>query len=121
MPARLAFATIALAAATAAVIVLAGCSSAKRDMAKRDRPDPAACETAADCGPGPLVDPGNVCCDSGVHLGVFSRAYLDWRAQLRTTECKAAACPALPPPTPPRACATEPRCVAHRCTGSCEP
>jgi hypothetical protein len=94
----------------------AGCSSARRDP-----PSPAACATAADCAPGPLVDPGDVCCDSGVHLDVFSRKYLDWRAQVRASECKAHSCPALPPPAPPLPCATEPRCVASRCTGSCTP
>lgn len=119
MSARPAFPLVALAAAATA---LAGCSSAHRDAPRRDdAPDPAACATAADCAPGPLVDPANVCCDTGVHLGVFSRAYLDWRARTVSAQCKPGACPALPPPTPPRACALEPRCADHRCTGSCEP
>jgi hypothetical protein len=92
------------------------CSSARRDQ-----PSPVECVTAADCAPGPLVDPNDVCCDSGVHLGVFSRKYLAWRAQVRASECKARSCPALPPPAPPLPCATEPRCAANRCTGSCTP
>ena len=95
-------------------LALAGCSSARRDA-----PSPIECVTVADCAPGPLVDPGDVCCDSGVHLGVFSRKYLDWRAQVRASECKAHACPVLPSPALPMPCATEPRCVASRCTGSC--
>jgi hypothetical protein len=113
MAARRACVTIAAIAVMAA---LAGCSSRKRDQ-----PDPAACVTAADCAPGPLVNPDDVCCDTGVHLDVFSRAYLDWRARIRASECKNASCPVLPPPTPPRECALEPRCVDHRCTGSCAP
>jgi hypothetical protein len=96
--------------------VLAGCSSARRDQ-----PNPAECVIASDCAPGPLVNPDDVCCDTGVHLDVFSRKYLDWRARIRATECKAHSCPSLPPPTPPLDCATEPRCVANRCTGSCAP
>jgi hypothetical protein len=118
MAARRACVTIAAIAVMAA---LAGCSSAKRELAKRDQPDQAVCTTAADCAPGPLVNPDDVCCDTGVHLDVFSRAYLDWRARIRASECKAASCPVLPPPTPPRPCALEPRCVDHRCTGSCAP
>ena len=98
------------------VVIALGCSSARRGQ-----PDPAACVTAADCASGPLVDPDNVCCDSGVHLDVFSRKYLAWRAQVRAAECKAASCPPMPPPAPPRACAIEPRCVANRCTDSCDP
>jgi hypothetical protein len=98
-------------------LMLAGCSSSRRPTP----PDPVECVTAADCAPGPIVDPGNVCCDTGVHLNVFSRKYLDWRAQVLRTECKESSCPPQPSPALPLPCATEPRCVANRCTGSCEP
>jgi hypothetical protein len=105
----------ASAIAIAAAIALLGCSTKHPPQ-----PDPSACTTASDCAPGPLVNPDDICCDTGVHLGVFSRAYLDWRARIRASKCASASCPALPPPAPPLACATEPRCVAGRCTGSCE-
>jgi hypothetical protein len=110
MAARLIWLALALVAA----IVIAACSSARRGQ-----PDPVECVTAADCASGPLVNPDDVCCDTGVHLGVFSRRYLEWRAGIRASECKAHSCPALPSPALPMPCATEPRCVANRCTGSC--
>ncbi len=100
----------------ALALALAGCSSARRGQ-----PDPDECVTAADCAPGPAVNPDNVCCDSGVHVAVFSRKYLAWRAQILTTECKPASCPPIPSPALPMPCATEPRCVANRCTDSCAP
>lgn len=111
MRARLACVAIAIAWA------VAGCPSS----ARRAQPDPAECATAADCAPGPLVDPNNVCCDSGMHAGVFSRRYLEWRAKTVAAECKPSSCPPQPSPAPPMLCATQPRCVANRCTGSCEP
>jgi hypothetical protein len=97
-------------------IVLGACSSARRDQ-----PDLGECATVDDCASGPLVNPEDVCCDTGVHLGVFSRKYLDRRVGIRASECKAHSCPVLAPPTPPLPCATQPRCVAHRCTDSCAP
>jgi len=106
------------AAALALALALAGCSSPRRDP-RPSQPDPLACTTAEDCAPGPLVDPSNVCCDSGVHLSVFSRAYLEWRARILASDCKPRSCPTLPPPTPPLPCATQPRCVQQRCTSSC--
>ena len=104
-----------LAIAIAIAIVSLGCSSTRPRQ-----PEPNACVAASDCAPGPFVDPENVCCDSGLDLGVFSRAYLDWRARIRASECAKATCPPQPSPALPPPCATEPRCVAGRCTGSCE-
>jgi hypothetical protein len=116
MAARLA--CVACVACVALALAVSGCSP---DARRRGQPDPAACVTAADCAPGPLVNPDDVCCDTGVHLGVFSRKYLDWRAGVLASGCKAASCPPLPSPALPAPCATEPRCVASRCTGSCAP
>ena len=70
--------------ALAAVLGLAACSSARRGQ-----PDPVECVTAADCAPGPLVNPDDVCCDTGVPLDVFSRKYLEWRAGIRASGLQA--------------------------------
>jgi hypothetical protein len=103
-------------ACLAIAIVLAGCSSKRADQ-----PDPAACVTVDDCASGPLVDPDDICCDSGMHLDVFSRKYLAWRGRIRASECNGHHCPSPLPPTLPLPCATQPRCIDHRCTHSCPP
>ena len=83
-------------------------------------PAPFACSVDADCAPGPVVNPANGCCDTGVHRGVFSRAYLEWRAGWMREHCGKVQCPVLPPPAPPLPCALQGRCVAGQCRNRCE-
>lgn len=83
-------------------------------------PHPLACVIDDDCASGPGVNPENGCCDTGVHNGVYSRAYLDWRAGWRRDNCARVECPMLPPPAPPRPCATQGRCADGRCVHTCE-
>lgn len=83
-------------------------------------PDPFACAVDEACVAGPLVDPGDACCDTGVPLAIFSRAHLDRRAAWKREHCVDHACPGGPPPTPPLPCALQGRCVAGRCQNSCE-
>ncbi len=84
-------------------------------------PDPLACASDAACVAGPLVDPNNGCCDSGVALGVFNKDYLEWRATWVREQCREVKCPPQPPPAPPMACALEGRCVSGRCQHRCPP
>jgi hypothetical protein len=94
--------------------------SAGAEDRQSSTPDRLACQVDADCVSAPLHAPDEPCCDTGVHLGVVSRAYEDWRRAHRLQHCADVACPALPSPTPPRPCATEPRCLAGQCSGSCD-
>lgn len=84
-------------------------------------PDPLACTAAADCAPGPAVNPEDGCCDTGVPTGLYARSYLAWRAAWTSATCAGVACPTLLSPGLPRPCALEPRCEAGRCTGACAP
>ena len=95
-------------------LVLAGTPELPRQV------EPFACVSDADCASGPLVDPANGCCDTGVHRGVFARSYLAWRARWVKERCASVECAPQPPPAPPRACALQGRCAAGRCEGSCE-
>ena len=82
-------------------------------------PHPLACAADADCIAGPGVNPENGCCDTGVEVGVYGRAYVQWRAGWVRDNCGGVECPMLPPPAPPLRCALQGRCVAGRCAGSC--
>lgn len=83
-------------------------------------PDPLACESDDACVSGPAVDPSDGCCDSGVHLGVFGRGYVEWRAGWMREACVGHVCPPLQSPALPLPCFLEGRCVAGRCTHACE-
>jgi hypothetical protein len=83
-------------------------------------PAPTACSKDADCRPGPLVNPHNPCCDTGMHLGVFGREYLEWRARFVRERCAKVSCPALPSPALPRPCVLQGRCVAGQCRNRCD-
>lgn len=84
-----------------------------------DAPHPQECGVDADCVPGPAVDPGDGCCDSGVPLGLYGRSYVEWRAQWRAKTCAAVQCPAQSSPALPRSCALVGRCAAGRCSDTC--
>lgn len=84
-------------------------------------PHPLACVTDEDCVSGPGVNPDNGCCDTGVHNGVYSRAYLQWRGGWARMACVNVDCPMLRlPPAPPSPCVTEGRCLSGRCGNTCD-
>ena len=83
-------------------------------------PEPGACANDSECIAGPLFNPDDLCCDTGVPLTVHGRAYLEWVGRWRAASCGSAQCPMLPPPTPPRRCATVGRCVAGQCRNTCD-
>ncbi len=83
-------------------------------------PAPFACSKDEDCRSGPFVNPENGCCDTGVHRGVFSKAYLEWRAGWLREHCGKVQCPMMPPPVPPLPCALQGRCVEGVCRNLCE-
>lgn len=118
------------------VLAAAGCSQVRAESGGRalrssdpgsgqfvrpGGPSPFACAADADCRPGPFVNPDNGCCDTGVHLGVFSKTYLDWRAGWMREHCGRVECPPILPPHPPEPCALRGRCAAGRCTSLCGP
>ena len=97
--------------------LLAGCSGSRRPDGA---PDPLACTADDQCRAGPLVNPDEPCCDTGVELSVFSQAYLEWRGRWKQEACADVECPVLPSPSRPMPCALIGRCVEGRCTGSCD-
>ena len=112
------------------LLCLAGCSGGRSTehslfsdapgtFVRAGAPHPYACVTDADCQPGPAVNPDNGCCDTGVHLRVFNRAYLAWRASWVAQHCAAIRCPAIPSPSRPLPCSLEGRCQRSRCISRC--
>lgn len=83
-------------------------------------PAPLDCRSDGDCLPGPLVDPKNPCCDTGVHLSVFGKGYLEWRRGHLKARCRGVRCAALPSPALPQACALQGRCVKGQCRNRCQ-
>jgi hypothetical protein len=82
-------------------------------------PDPKTCRVDSDCQPGPLVNPNNVCCDTGMHLNVFGRDYLVWRAEQVRKHCARVKCPILPSPNKPLPCSLQGRCASGKCRTRC--
>lgn len=83
-------------------------------------PHPKACIVDDDCVSGPGVNPGNGCCDTGVHNGVYGRSYIDWRRGWSQENCGDVECSLQPPPAPPQPCALDGRCAEGRCENTCE-
>jgi len=118
-----------MAAALAGALVAISCGSCRGRLSTTDResgtfvrpgaPDPRACRTDGDCVPGPLVNPENGCCDTGVALSLFSRDYLAWRYNWVQESCQGVECPILQSPSLPLPCSLEGRCRGGRCEGSC--
>jgi len=118
-----------MAAALAGALVAISCNSCHSGLSTTDResgmfvrpgaPDPRACRTDGDCVPGPLINPENGCCDTGVALSVFSRGYLAWRVDWMRESCQGVECPILQSPSLPLPCALEGRCAGGRCESSC--
>ncbi|MBX3246976.1 MAG: hypothetical protein KF901_07330 [Myxococcales bacterium] len=104
------------------VLTLVGCSGSRQGATVEGQPgapDRASCVVDDDCVAAPLTSP-DLCCDTGVPAEVVSRAFDEWRRATRARRCEGVVCPAIPSPTPPRACAVEPRCVAGQCAHSCD-
>lgn len=126
-----------LVLASIVALLLAGCTPAhvergrsgqrrSSDVASGDFVRPGAppvrgCAADAECRPGPFVNPENGCCDTGVHRGVFSAAYLEWRGRWVREHCGRVACPPIAPPSPVLPCALEGQCVAGQCQDRCGP
>jgi len=118
-----------MATALAGALVAISCSSCHGRLSTTDResgtfvrpgaPDPRACRTDGDCVPGPLVNPDNGCCDTGIALSLFSRDYVAWRVDWMRGSCQGVECPVLQSPSLPLPCALEGRCMRGRCESSC--
>lgn len=127
-PARLCSAMMPLRARILVVALVAGAACGGRrssdpesgHFVRPGAPDPLACASDDACVSGPAVDPSDGCCDSGVHLGVFGRGYVEWRAGWMREACVGHVCPPLQSPALPLPCFLEGRCVAGRCTHVCE-
>jgi hypothetical protein len=113
-----------------ALTLLADCSGSRRTdetvfkdapgaFVRAGAPHPFGCTTDADCVGGPLVNPQDGCCDTGVPQRVFSRAYLVWRRAWVAHHCAEVRCPVLPSPSLPLPCAVEGRCLGGRCVDRC--
>ncbi len=116
---RLAF---ALALVLLLVLLGAACSSTSTPGVGLvpSGPDPLACQVDTDCRAGPLVNPDQPCCDTGVDRAVFSVEYLAWRTRWKASHCADVECPMMPPPAPPLPCALAGRCAAGRCADTCD-
>ena len=84
-----------------------------------DPPDPLACQVDEDCVSGPAVNRNDPCCDTGMHVGVYSRRYVAWRRSWMPSHCADSNCPILPSLAQPLPCATEGRCVEGQCQNRC--
>ncbi len=124
-PSTMAWPTTRSLVLTASLALLAACPARRTQQAEPAQftppgaPDPLACHNDNECVPGPVVDPNNGCCDTGVALGVHAKAYVEWRASWVREHCAASECPPRSSPALPRPCATQGRCEAGRCRDSC--
>jgi hypothetical protein len=98
--------------AAALVVLGSGCGGP-------EGPDPYACSADTECLPGPMVNPDDPCCDTGVAVGLYGKRYLDWRSRYLRDRCTEHDCGPLMSPAQPMACALEGRCVQGRCVDAC--
>ena len=92
-----------------------------RYYAEAGAPDPLACANDKDCIGDTVVDPGGCCVVAGDPLPQ-TWAWHTWITERRMSQaCHDAKCTPVPvPPSMPRACLLEARCVSGVCRNSCD-